>query len=261
MKVFKHPSTRNLHIDDPKTTTMRKRFIQEKLFLKRIYLEWYHMIIDELPEKRGPVLELGTGPGFIEEFIPDIIKSDIFLNPNTSLVIDGTVLPFRDASIRSIVMINVFHHLTKPRAFFSEITRCLHDEGRVIMIEPWVTAWSRIVYKYLHHEPFKPDSLTWEFATTGPLSGANSALPWIVFYRDRQLFEKEFPLLNILKTVPIMPFRYIMSGGVSLRSIMPGFTFDLWRRLEMLLSRFNNNLAMFVIIVLERRQRTGSVDV
>jgi hypothetical protein len=31
------------------------------------------------------------------------------------------------------------------------------------MIEPWVTPWSRFVYNLLHHEPFDPETPSWNF--------------------------------------------------------------------------------------------------
>jgi hypothetical protein len=38
-----------------------------------------------------------------------------------------------------------------------------------------------------------PDAADWSFPAVGPLSGANGALPWILFERDRARFEREFP--------------------------------------------------------------------
>jgi hypothetical protein len=49
-----------------------------------------------------------------------------------------------------------------------------------------------------------------------------------------------------------MPFSYILSGGVSLRSLAPGFSFPLVRALENALSPLNRQLAMFCLIVVER---------
>ena len=67
-----------------------------------------------------------------------------------------------------------------------------------MLIEPWRTAWSEIIYRRFHYEPFRPDARTWEFDSPGPLSGANGALPWIVFERDRTAFEREFPFLRVV---------------------------------------------------------------
>ena len=94
------------------------------------------------------------------------------------------------------------------------------------MIEPWVTPWSRLVYTKLHYEPFDPEMAHWEFPESGPLSGANNALPWILFVRDRDQFEREFPMWSIQSMRPMMPIRYLVSGGVGFRALMPGL--GLW---------------------------------
>jgi len=49
-----------------------------------------------------------------------------------------------------------------------------------------------------------------------------------------------------------MPFCYLVSGGVSLRSLMPGWSYPVWRAAEELLSPWMNSWAMFARIVLER---------
>jgi hypothetical protein len=90
------------------------------------------------------------------------------------------------------------------------------------MVEPWVTPWSRIVYTKLHHEPFEPQTPVWEFPSSGPLSSANDALPWVCLSRDRAIFEREFPQLAIERIEPILPLRYLLSGGVSMRTLFPG---------------------------------------
>jgi len=48
----------------------------------------------------------------------------------------------------------------------------------------------------LHHEPFNARSEHWRFDSSGPLSGANGALAWIVFRRDRRRFEKTLSVLG-----------------------------------------------------------------
>jgi len=85
------------------------------------------------------------------------------------------------------------------------------------------------------------------------LSGANSALPWIIFDRDRTRFEREFPEWQIHTIKPFMPFRYLLSGGVSMHSLMPGWSFALWRNLENLLRPWMKSLAMFALIVLRKK--------
>jgi SAM-dependent methyltransferase len=250
--LLAHPLTRGLDIDDPRTTHLRLQIIQQKSFLQQIYQEWYRAIAATLPPGEGAVLELGAGAGFMRDFIPNLITSEIFYCPNIRAVLDGLRLPFVAKSLRGIVMTDVLHHLPQPRLFFAEATRCVRPGGVVVMIEPWVTPLSRFVYSRLHHEPFQPESSSWELPIAGPLSGANGALPWIIFARDRSKFEQEFPRWQIELIKPIMPFRYLLSGGVSLRTLVPGCSFGLWREVENAFSRWSNQLAMFAQIVLRR---------
>jgi len=205
-----------------------------------------------LPAGETPVLELGSGAGFLSDSLPDLIASDIIYCEELNVVMSGLQLPFADGVLRGIVMIDVLHHLPQPRLFFAEATRCVRQGGVVVMIEPWVTPWSRLVYTELHYEPFQPDVQEWEFPPSGPLSGANEALPWILFERDRAQFEREFPSWEIQTIKPMMPFRYLVSGGVSLRSLVPGWSFGTWRTLENILQPWMESLAMFAKIVLRR---------
>jgi SAM-dependent methyltransferase len=240
-------------IDDPATTALRRQIISSKPFLKAIYDEWYASLAAEIPEGPESVLELGSGAGFGEEYISGLITSEVFHCPTVQMAVDAQQMPFRDQSLRAIVFTDVLHHLPNVREFFSEASRCLKPGGKILMIEPWTTGWSKFVYKHLHHEPFRPEAAEWSFPTTGPLSGANGALPWIVFVRDRERFESEFPALVIERISPFLPFRYLMSGGVSMRSIMPGFTHGFWVRFERTLQPQMSRLAMFAFIAVRRR--------
>lgn len=67
-KLLTCPRARGLDIDDPRTTEIRRRIILEKPFLRRLYDEWFKGIRDELPAGKGPVVEVGSGAGYLEEF-------------------------------------------------------------------------------------------------------------------------------------------------------------------------------------------------
>jgi SAM-dependent methyltransferase len=251
--LLAHPLTAGLQLDDPATTELRRRIIASKPFLKAIYDEWYGMLAEQLPAEDGDVLELGSGAGHCQRFIPGLITSEVFPCPGVNLVVDAQQMPFQDASLRGIVFTNVLHHLPAVHQFFSEAARCLRPGGKILMIEPWVSPWSRFVYTRFHHEPFLPDAADWSFPSAGPLSGANGALPWIVFEKGRDKFEREFPMLVIDGIRPFMPFRYLVSGGVGMRSLMPGMTYPLWKNLERLLEPQMSKIAMFAFVSLRRR--------
>jgi SAM-dependent methyltransferase len=248
-----HPLTAGRDLDDPATTELRREIVASKPFLRAIYNEWYAMLAANLPPVDGAVLELGSGAGYVERFIPGAITSEIQFCSGLKLVADGQQLPFGDSSLRAIVFTDVLHHMPDVRRFFEETRRCLKPGGRILMIEPWVSGWSSFVYRKFHHEPFRPDSAEWPFPSSGPLSGANGALPWIVFERDRAKFEAEFPELAVEKVQPFMPFRYLLSGGVGMRSLVPGFTYPFWKGLEGSMNGLMPQVAMFVFVSVRRR--------
>jgi len=248
-----HPLTASLADDDPKTTELRKQIIQSKPFLKAIYEEWYEMLAAEVPRGTGGALELGSGAGFLSKYVPDLITSEVFPCSNVRVILNAQNMPMEDASLRAIVMTDVLHHMPEVRGFFTEASRCLRSGGKILMIEPWVTQWSTFVYRRFHSEPFLPEATEWEFASSGPLSGANVALPWLVFVRDRAHFEKEFPGLAVEEIRPFLPVRYLLSGGVSMRSLMPGFTHGLWKLLERSLDSQRDRLGMFAFLAVRKR--------
>lgn len=252
-RLLADPRAAGLELDDPATTEVRREIISSKPFLKALYDEWYSRLAQELPLVEGPVLELGSGAGYCHEFIPRLVTSETFYCTNVKLVADARRLPFGASSLRAIVLTDVMHHVPEVQRFLAEARRCLRGGGRILMIEPWVTPWSRFVYTHLHHEPFEPDAEGWSFSSTGPLSGANGAIPWIVLSRDREKFETEFPELAIEKIQPCLPFRYLLSGGVSVRSLMPGFSHGLWKRVEGFLEPQMDYLAMFAFISIRKR--------
>lgn len=241
---------RGLSVDDPEFRSVSRQLIKNKPFLKKIYDEWYLLIISSLPTGNGYILEIGSGSGYCADLLPGVVTSDILLLPGIDMVLNACEhFPFEDSSLKAVVMVNSFHHLSIPEFFLRETFRCLRTGGRLIMIEPWVTPWSRLVYRKLHHEPFDPDVTKWEFHLSGPLSSANGAMPWIVFRRDQAKFEELFPGFVIKKIVPFMPFRYLLSGGVSMRPLMPGCLFGFWKIFETLFQW----AAMFAVIEIEKK--------
>jgi SAM-dependent methyltransferase len=244
-----HPLTRDLSVDSPETTLRRRQIIREKAFLNAIYREWYGELAACIPQG-GRVLEVGSGAGFIKEVIPGIITSEVFIMPGVDLVADACCLPMGAASLDGILMTDVFHHIPNVADFLHEAARCVKPGGRLVMVEPWRTTWSEWVYQNLHPEPFEPES-DWNIPLTGPLSGANGALPWIVFDRDLERFSSEYTEWRVSRVSPIMPFSYLLSGGVSMRISLPGWLYPVWRYIER--NFLPSSWSMFALIELERK--------
>ena len=251
---IEHPLVRGVDLDSAERIARTRQIIREKAFLRKMYQHWYALLASALPRDiPGPVLELGSGGGFFAGFAESVITSEIQKVLGVDVVTDARRLAFKNQSLKAIVLIDVFHHLPQVGPFLSEAARCIKPGGVIAMIEPWKTEWAGLVYTRLHHEPVAPEAPDWQLPEGGPLSGSNSALAWIVFERDRERFGKDFPHWRIRSITPHTPFAYLLSGGVSMRGLIPGLLFTPVRRLESVLSPWMNAIAMFATIVLERR--------
>lgn len=239
-------------LDDPQTTAERAHIIKAKPYLHNLYYEHYYWFKRRLTPTNGKtIVELGSGGGFIKEVIPNAITSDILNLPAIDKQFSALLMPFKKNTVDAFVMINVFHHIKNAKRFFLEADRCLKSNGKILMIEPANTLWSRFIYQYFHHEPFDTRA-DWKFKKGGALSGANGALPWILFIRDRKRFEKEFPRLHIVNIRPHTPVRYLISGGFTYRQLLPSWTYRLVRRIESLLSPISKFIGMFYSIEISK---------
>lgn len=217
-------------LDDPSRGQELSHIIRSKPALYRWYCEIYShyaAVLSRCPQD-GLAVELGAGGGFAKEVIPELITADVLPYSTVDLVFDACHMPFADQTVRFLCMLNVFHHIPDVALFLSECQRCLMPGGRILIVDQfpgWISHW---ILKYAHHEPFHPEATQWNFPSTGPLSGANGALAWIVFFRDRGVFSEKFPQLMIQSAQPHTPLRYWLSGGLKSWSLIPaplwGFT-------------------------------------
>ncbi len=240
------------NLDDVSTTLVHRRILNQKRFLRRIYTEFYEMMRSRLgPDPDGKtVLEIGSGAGFIKDILPRCITSDLIAMDGLDVACSALAFPFKDRSLDAVLMINVLHHLPDARLFFNELGRCLKPGGQVIMVEPANTWWGKFVYTHFHHEPFDEKTPDWHFAPGGRLTDANVALPWILFSRDREKFRTEYPDLRIVSARPHTPFRYLLSGGFTMRSLAPAFSYPLFKGLGALLTPLHGLIGMFMTVEL-----------
>jgi len=259
MKIIdwlKLPETKCIKdLDDPATTLLHSEIVRKKLFLRRLYIDFYKQFEKAVtePEKRV-LVELGSGGGFIKEVIDNVITSDILEVPNVDRVFSAINMPFEETSVDAFFMFDVLHHITDPRAFLTEALRCLKLNGKIVMIEPANTLWSSFIYKNFHHELFDTQA-SWELQEIGPVSHGNSAIPWIIFSRDRQVFEREFPSLRVVRIFNHTPLRYLLSGGLTWRQMVPSFMYSFIKAIEYIFSPLRNYLGMFQTIELEKVDR------
>ena len=238
-------------LDDPRRTLAHREIILEKPFLKKLYTDWYRYFMEKARMMEGIYLEIGSGGGFLKEVFPEVITSDILSLDTVDIVCDAQQLPFDDESLAAIMMLNVFHHIPQPYRFLEEAQRTLVSGGKIIMIEPANTPFARFIYTRFHHEPFDPAG-GMEIEAGNPLSNSNQALPYIYFEREKEAFDRHFPLLKIAHLSCHTPFTYLLSGGLSKPSMLPGFLYGFARNVEKLFTPFYKQLGLFYQIEIEK---------
>ena len=244
----------DLPLDAPERTVLHGEIIQSKRFTRDLYKQWYtefKKCLDQCPE--GKKVELGSGGGFLKKLHPEVITSDILPLASNDMTFSALEMPFESESLSAILMIDTFHHIPDSAQFLQECVRCLKPGGRVLMIEPANSTFGRFIYQNYHHEPFQPGAKEWVIPSSGPMSGANGALPWIVFERDRQQFEKDFPDLSIVGIQYRNPLLYLLSGGVSFKQLLPSFTYPLVAWVDGWLPKLLPAFSMFMRIELVKR--------
>lgn len=247
------PETRGIDHDSPELIAIHRRAIEKKPFLRNLYREHYRELARNLAGiPAGPVVEVGSGGGFIKEVLPQTITTDLFPEPHLDRTMTAEHLDFPDASVAAILMLNVFHHLPAPREFLREANRVLVPGGRAVLIEPAHTMLWKRLYRLFSPEPYDENAREWEFPPTGRFSGANVPAAWVVFQRDRAVFEREFPRLRIRSIRHHSAFLYLLSGGIWYRGLVPAASFPIFLGLERLLSPAMRLLGGQVTVVLEK---------
>jgi SAM-dependent methyltransferase len=239
-------------LDDSLRYESIKAVISRKALLQSIYddvYDKYHNCLMRSPVN-GIALELGSGAGFTKKRIPEILTSDIIPYKGIDKVVDATRMPFPNDSLRCICMFNVFHHISDVDLFLKEAQRCLVQGGRVFIVDQHPGLFGYPIYKYFHHEYFDQSTVKWSFNTSGPLSNANGALAWIVFQRDRKIFEQKYPYFRIEKYEPHTPIAYWLSGGLKWWSLVPRQLTKAIKKIDSLLIDISPRFGSFVDVEL-----------
>lgn len=252
------PLVRNLDPDSADITVVHRDVLRRKALLRRLFERFYRdcrkleqTYFGECP---GARLEIGSGSSFFKEVFPDTFTSDVKTLPFVDLVASAEAFPLDSKSLRAVYGINVFHHLPDPRALFAELTRVLHPGGGAIFIEPYHGPAARFVFRRLHAtEGFDMDAASWHRAAGGPMSDANQALSYVVFVRDRKIFEREFPELELVFQRPHTHLLYAFSGGVNFRQLLPDWSGAALAAFERWLAPLDRILALQQTLVVRRK--------
>lgn len=239
-------------LDDPNTTILHREIILSTPFLRKIYTKWYQIfqsVYNNNPH--GQYLELGSGGGFLKDILPNVITSDILPLPYVDKQIDAQHLPFADNTLDGIFLLNVFHHIPNPALFLKEAERVLKPNGKIVMIEPACTLFSKFIYKKFHHEPFD-ENAGFQIEAGKPLSHSNQALPYIYFIREKNFIQTHYPKLTIQSIRYHTTILYLVSGGMSYYPVLPHSLFFLFDFIELLLSPVQKYTALFQTIIVQK---------
>jgi SAM-dependent methyltransferase len=254
------PRVRGVNVDDNSFLDIHRSILTEKRLLRSAFETFYHdmtSLCDQLLPADGMEIELGTGAGFFKDHRPGLVTSDIRKGSNIDMSLDAQNMSLPDNSVRCIYAINVFHHLPDPELFFSELNRVLRTGGGCILIEPHGGFASAMLHRRLHSdEHFDPDAPGWQTADiAGPLSGANQALAHIVFKRDLDRFKAQYgQYLEIAyQGFSLNALRYLLSGGLNFRQLLPSAFEPLLRMLESLGRPLARHWSLHQIIVIRKR--------
>lgn len=258
--LFYDPRVRDVDVDNPSLLEFHNKIINEKKILRSAFNSFYDVMLNcnkKFIKVKGKEFELGCGVGFFKKRRRALITTDIRHSKYIDCILDAQKMNLKDHSVRCFYAINVFHHLPKPDLFFKELIRVLVLGGGVILIEPHNGFFSRTVHKYLHkNEIFNVFQKSWtNKKILGPLSGANQALSYLVFERDKKKFIKKYGNFLEIKHQKYINngLRYFFSGGLNFRQLLPNFFLHLIQLIESILSPFSKHTSLYQVTVIIRK--------
>jgi SAM-dependent methyltransferase len=253
------PETENLDVDGVNRLEVHAAVLRRKPMLAAVFRECHELMLDidrhTFGDTPGVRIELGAGVAPIASTSPDVLATDVVPGPGLDAVLDAQALDLSDGSVRALYGQNCFHHFPDPLRFLNEVERVVAPGGGVILIEPYYGPVASFAFKRMFvSEDFDKTMSSWTTDATGPMYGANQALSYIVFDRDRTRFEGELPNLELVEMFPLSNYlRYLLSGGLNFRQLVPSFTEPILRAVEWTLTPARRVLALHHVVVLRRR--------
>jgi SAM-dependent methyltransferase len=226
---------------------------ERKPSLRALYAHWFELIAARLASP-GPSVELGCGCGALGRHLGHVLRSDNVATPWCDLVADGKRLPFRSGSLGNVLFMDVIHHVARPLDVLAECQRVLRPGGRVVLLEPAISAFGRFVYGVLHHEGV---DMAYDVERPAPDDAlfANGGIPTLLFGGRAEVWRGVAPELRLVEKTALTGPSYLLTGGFSYPGILPAFAVAPLQRLEdrLVRGRLQRWLALRMLVVLERQ--------
>jgi SAM-dependent methyltransferase len=233
-----------------------REYWEQKPLLQTLYGDFYRLIaqnLSSLPDHK--IVELGSGLGNIREVIPDCLRTDLFPNPWIDQMENAYKLSFADESISDLILTDVFHHLKYPGMALKELRRVLRKDGRVIMLEPCMSALGILVYGIPHDEPIAvlkkiewaaPDD--WSPESIDYYAAQGNATRIFVGTR----FRSKLADWQKIETIRLSAIAYAASGGFSKPQLYPTSMLPSIKKLEKVLDLFPALFATRLLVILKK---------
>lgn len=257
LNFLRSPSVENINVDDDDRLEAHRYILSNKEMLQQVFREFHHLF-RSLDSKHftspGDRIELGAGIAPVRDSFPNVLATDVVESKYLDRCLNAENMDLPNSSVGAFYGQNCFHHFPNPDLFFKELDRTLSPGGGAILIEPYFGPFASFLYKRLFKtEGFDMSYPSWTTPVKGPMNGANQALSYIVFFRDRKEFERKYPNLKIVETaVCENHLKYLLSGGLNFIQLAPNWSMPLIDLLQKLFSIFNRWTALHHIIVIKK---------
>jgi SAM-dependent methyltransferase len=217
-----------------------------KALLRDVYFQMYAKVAQWIdPAIAGKIVEIGSGIGNFGEFRSDVVLTDQSIQPWIDLTCSAYRLPFHDRTVSHIVMFDVFHHLSAPRAFFESARSAIGEGGRVILVEPYISVTSAVAYGVFHDEPIAWRAKIEDTPSTGYYAAQGNATRLLFGDLDW------LPGWRVVHRESFSAFGYLLSGGFSRPALYPRKFLPALNGVDRALSHFPKLFGARCLIVLD----------
>lgn len=257
LNLLREPSLASMDVDGEDRLQHHLEMLTKKRMLREVFKEFHKLfrhMADQLLPVKGLEIELGGGVAPMRDSYPEVLATDIVGGAHLDRVLNAEKMDLPDSTVRVFYGQNCFHHFPHPDRFFAELDRTLVLGGGAIILEPYYGPLASFLYKRLFKtEGFDKTYPSWETPVSGPMNGANQALSYIVFVRDRATFERKYPSLKIVHEQKVGNYlKYLISGGLNFRQLLPDWMVGVISIAEKMLCPFNRWLALHHVIVIRK---------
>lgn len=257
LDLLRDPLLDSMDVDGESRMELHRKMLEKKRMLREVFTDFHHLFrkLDrQFFSGKGIEVELGSGVSPMRDSYPEVLATDIVEAPHLDKVLNAEAMDFTNNSVRAIYGQNCFHHFPHPDEFLRELDRVLIPGGGAILLEPYYGPLASFLFKRLFRtEGFDKTALSWETPVAGPMNGANQALSYIVFVRDRAEFERKHPSLKIVHVQKTGNYlKYLISGGLNFRQLLPDWMTGGVNIAEILLWPLNRWLALHYVVVIRK---------